>query len=353
MNVAENLVTALADHGVTTVWGVVGDALNPVTDAIRREDRIEWIGVRHEEAAAFAAGAQAQLTGTIGVCMGTVGPGLDPPAERALRREEVARAGAGDLRPGADGGDGHRVLPGGQQRRPPSATCPSSPTRSPPPRRCRRSWSRRSTPRTRSRVSPCSPSPATSAIWSSQDDTAPRFAPRPAEAAAPVVPDPRRRRSVLADADAVTLLVGLGARHLAASRCSHLAERLQAPTVLTLKAKEGSGAGQSLRRRAVRTASATRPPRRRSTTADVLFLVGTDFPYREWLPKGKTVHPAGRARRAHRAADQRRARAGGSRRADAGRPAPPAARTSSPSGQASREDRPRTSTASGATRSTG
>lgn len=57
------------------MWGVAGDALNPVTDAIREEDRIEWIGVRHEEAGAFAAGAQAQLTGTVGVCMGTVGPG--------------------------------------------------------------------------------------------------------------------------------------------------------------------------------------------------------------------------------------------------------------------------------------
>src|SRR6202034_3773283 len=73
--VAEMIVTAIADQGVTTVWGVVGDALNPVTDAIRREDRLEWIGVRHEEVGAFAAGAQAQLTGTLGVCMGTVGPG--------------------------------------------------------------------------------------------------------------------------------------------------------------------------------------------------------------------------------------------------------------------------------------
>src|ERR1700754_2822769 len=73
--VAELLVAAIADHGVTQVWGVVGDALNPVTDAIRREDRIEWIGVRHEEAGAFAAGAQAQVTGGLAVCMGTVGPG--------------------------------------------------------------------------------------------------------------------------------------------------------------------------------------------------------------------------------------------------------------------------------------
>src|ERR1700742_24923 len=69
------IVKALADQGVRTVWGVVGDALNPITDAIRTEDRIEWIGVRHEEVGAFAAGAQAQLTGTLGVCAGTVGPG--------------------------------------------------------------------------------------------------------------------------------------------------------------------------------------------------------------------------------------------------------------------------------------
>ena len=73
--VAELLIDSLADYGVTTVWGVVGDALNPVTDAIRREDRVEWIGVRHEEVGAFAASAQAQLTGKLAVCMGTVGPG--------------------------------------------------------------------------------------------------------------------------------------------------------------------------------------------------------------------------------------------------------------------------------------
>jgi pyruvate dehydrogenase (quinone) len=73
--VAKLLIESLADHGVTHIWGVVGDALNPVTDAIRQEDRITWMGVRHEEVGAFAAGAQAQLAGRLGVCMGTVGPG--------------------------------------------------------------------------------------------------------------------------------------------------------------------------------------------------------------------------------------------------------------------------------------
>jgi pyruvate dehydrogenase (quinone) len=73
--VAETIVQAIADLGVRSVWGVVGDALNPITDAIRHEERLEWIGVRHEEAGAFAAGAQAQLGAPLGVCMGTVGPG--------------------------------------------------------------------------------------------------------------------------------------------------------------------------------------------------------------------------------------------------------------------------------------
>lgn len=73
--VAETIITALADHGVRQMWGVVGDALNPITEAMRSDGRIEWIGVRHEEAGAFAASAQAQLTNDLAVCMGTVGPG--------------------------------------------------------------------------------------------------------------------------------------------------------------------------------------------------------------------------------------------------------------------------------------
>ena len=57
------------------VWGVMGDAINPLADALRTDDRFEWMHVRHEEVAAFAAGAQAKLTGKLGVCAGTVGPG--------------------------------------------------------------------------------------------------------------------------------------------------------------------------------------------------------------------------------------------------------------------------------------
>ena len=61
--------------GVREIFGVTGDALNPFLDAIRYQDQVRWIGVRHEEAAAYAATAQSQLTGRLGVCAGTVGPG--------------------------------------------------------------------------------------------------------------------------------------------------------------------------------------------------------------------------------------------------------------------------------------
>src|SRR4029077_9298479 len=63
-----------AQAGVRQVYGVVGDSLNPVTDALRRST-LKWVDVRHEETAAFAAGAEAQLTGQLAVCAGSCGPG--------------------------------------------------------------------------------------------------------------------------------------------------------------------------------------------------------------------------------------------------------------------------------------
>jgi pyruvate dehydrogenase (quinone) len=75
--VGELLVSTLADIGATQVFGVVGDALNPFTDALRRDKRMSWLGVRHEEGAALAAAGQAKLTGRLGVCAGTTGPGAN------------------------------------------------------------------------------------------------------------------------------------------------------------------------------------------------------------------------------------------------------------------------------------
>jgi pyruvate dehydrogenase (quinone) len=73
--VGEQLVHVLRQAGVARVYGVVGDSLNPFVDAIRRTEGIEWIHVRNEEAGAFAAAAEAQLTGKLAVCAGSCGPG--------------------------------------------------------------------------------------------------------------------------------------------------------------------------------------------------------------------------------------------------------------------------------------
>src|SRR6516165_4811517 len=72
--VAEVLVNALESIGVKHIFGLIGDSLNPLADAVRRS-AIEWVGVRHEEGAALAAAGQAKLTGQLGVCCGTTGPG--------------------------------------------------------------------------------------------------------------------------------------------------------------------------------------------------------------------------------------------------------------------------------------
>ncbi|OEJ41615.1 pyruvate dehydrogenase [Streptomyces agglomeratus] len=73
--VAEQFVDILVKAGVQRLYGVVGDSLNPVVDAVRRTPGIDWIQVRHEETAAFAAGAEAQITGTLAACAGSCGPG--------------------------------------------------------------------------------------------------------------------------------------------------------------------------------------------------------------------------------------------------------------------------------------
>jgi pyruvate dehydrogenase (quinone) len=78
--VADQLIAQLVDAGVQRIYGIVGDSLNPVVDAVRRsggsaQGGIDWVHVRNEEAAAFAAGAEAQLTGKLAVCAGSCGPG--------------------------------------------------------------------------------------------------------------------------------------------------------------------------------------------------------------------------------------------------------------------------------------
>ena len=74
-NVSDRLIETLSAAGVERIYGLVGDSLNGITDALRRHGRMRWVGVRHEEVAAFAAGAEAGLSGNLTVCAGSCGPG--------------------------------------------------------------------------------------------------------------------------------------------------------------------------------------------------------------------------------------------------------------------------------------
>jgi pyruvate dehydrogenase (quinone) len=74
-NVADQLVEMLVNAGIKRIYAVTGDSLNEVNDAVRREGSIQWVHVRHEEAGAYAAGAEAQLTGNLACCAGSSGPG--------------------------------------------------------------------------------------------------------------------------------------------------------------------------------------------------------------------------------------------------------------------------------------
>jgi pyruvate dehydrogenase (quinone) len=284
--VAETIVAALARQGVRTVWGVVGDALNPVTDAIRRQDGIEWIGVRHEEVAAFAASAQAQLTGTLGVCMGTVGPGsihLLNGLYDAKKSHAPVLALCGQVPLAEMGSDffqeidndalfadvavfrhtltSPEQMPGLLERAVQGALVHQG-------------------------VAVLTLPGDVGSQELPKDTPEPRFV----EAPGRVVPDPADLRAAAERIDAagtVALLVGMGARE-ARDGVLALADRLAAPMVLTLKAKEGLERDNPF---AVgQTGLIGNPAARHALEgADLLLMLGTDFPYTDWYPEGKIV----------------------------------------------------------------
>jgi len=74
-SIASFITQTLDQAGIERIWGVTGDSLNGISDSLRKMDKIEWLGTRHEEAAAFAAGAEAHISGKLAVCAGSCGPG--------------------------------------------------------------------------------------------------------------------------------------------------------------------------------------------------------------------------------------------------------------------------------------
>ena len=284
--VAELLIDALADHGVTQVWGVVGDALNPVTDAIRREERIEWVGVRHEEAGAFAASAQAQLTDRLAVCMGTVGPGaihLLNGLYDAKKSHAPVLAICGQVPRGEIGTDFFQEVDNDTLFSDVAVFTATVTSPDQLPGLIEQAGNAALHERG---VAVLTLPGDVGGLDLPKGTAVPRFVTdRPP--AAPSHEALARAAAAVNDAGRVTLLVGQGARH-ARAEVLELAERLSAPMVITLKGKEGLEddnpyeVGQSglLGNHASAVAF---------DGCDLLLMVGTDFPYKEFFPKGKAV----------------------------------------------------------------
>lgn len=284
--VADVIVEALVDQGVHQVFGVVGDALNSFTDAIRRADGIDWLGVRHEEVGAFAAGAQAQLTGSLGVCAGTVGPGsihLLNGLYDAAKSHAPVLAVAGQVPLAEMGSDGFQEVDNDALFRDVAIFSHTITSEAQVARVVSRAIHMALTLRGVAVLT------IPGDIGSASVDRDMRATASSVATAKPVVDgDTIARMSQMVDEhENITILAGLGARG-ARSELIELAGRLQAPIVATLKAKEfldwdnPFDVGQSGLLGNPAAADALR-------TADLLMMIGTDFPYRDYYPTDATV----------------------------------------------------------------
>ncbi|MGW3322266.1 thiamine pyrophosphate-dependent enzyme [Streptomyces virginiae] len=279
--VAHVIVDALEDLGVRHVFGVVGDALNPLTDAIRTTDGLTWVGCRHEEAAAFAAGAQSQLSGTLGVCMGTVGPGsvhlLNGLYDAAKSRTPVL-AICGQVPLAEMGSDYFQEVDNDLLFRDVAVyrATVTSPDQMP---RMLESAVRAAV--TRGGVAVLTV-PGDLGDQELGDDRPARFTLERA-VTRPDEPALAEAADLLNAASRVTLLVGRGARD-ARTEVLLTADLLSAPMVLTLKAKEGFEGDNPFQ--VGQTGLIGNPAASHALDhGDVLLMLGTDFPYREWYPK--------------------------------------------------------------------
>jgi len=289
--VADQFVEILVRAGVKRVYGIVGDSLNGITDALRRQREIEWIHVRHEEVAAFAAGAEAHLTGSLVVCAGSCGPGnlhLINGLFDCHRSRVPVLAIAAHI-PSAEIGSSYF-----QETRPEalfrecSHYCETISSASSMPRTVeiaiREAYSKRGVSVV---VIPGDVAllPADNSVIAGVGSLLPRE-----PTVVPAAQELDRLAGLLNDARRITLLCGSGCQG-AHDELLAFAERLQSPIVHTMRGKEhvewdnpfdigmtgliGFSSGYYAMR-----------------SCDLLLMLGTDFPYRQFYPDSDTARIA-------------------------------------------------------------
>src|ERR1700723_3633978 len=289
--VAEVFIETLVNAGVKRVYGVVGDSLNGLTEVIRKSTEIEWLHVRHEEVAAFAAGAEAHMTGELAVCAGSCGPGNLHLINGLFdcHRSCVPVLGIAAHIPSAEIGSGYF-----QETHPESLFKDCS-------HYCELVSSANQMPRTlevaiREAVGKRGVSvivlPGDVALRPASDAPATKVAGLlpPAPVVIPASADLDRLAAMLNGDSRVTILCGSGCQGAHAELLA-LGERLQAPMVHAMRGKEhvewenpydvgmtgliGFSSGYYA-----------------MLDCDVLLMLGTDFPYRQFYPEEKGVRIA-------------------------------------------------------------
>lgn len=289
--VADQFVETLAAAGVKRIYGIVGDSLNGITDAIRRQGAIEWVHVRHEEVAAFAAGAEAHLTGELAVCAGSCGPGnlhLINGLFDCHRSRVPVLAIAAHI-PSAEIGSGYF-----QETHPETLFRECS-------HYCELISSASQMPRTleiaiREALAKRGASvvviPGDVALQAAANTAVPKAGNliAPASVVTPAQPDLARLAALLNGGARVTILCGSGCEGAHAELLA-VAQRLKAPMVHSMRGKEhvewdnpydvgmtgliGFASGYYA-----------------MLDCDVLLMLGTDFPYRQFYPQGSGVRIA-------------------------------------------------------------
>src|SRR5882762_6172364 len=289
--VADQFAATLAAAGVKRIYGVVGDSLNGLTDALRRQGKIEWVHVRHEEVAAFAAGAEAHVTGALAVRAGSCGPGNLPLINGLFdcHRSRVPVLGIAAHIPSAEIGCGYF-----QETHPQSLFKECS-------HYCELVSGSSQMPRVlevaiREAIGKHGVSvvvmPGDVALQAAADSSHAKVGGLlpPAPVVTPARNELERLAGLLNGGGTVTILCGAGCEG-AHQELLALGERLQAPMVHTMRGKEhvewdnrydvgmtgliGFSSGYYA-----------------MLDCEVLLMLGTDFPYRQFYPQGRGVRIA-------------------------------------------------------------
>lgn len=286
MNVSDVLLKSLAVHGVRQLFGIPGDAINDVMDAVRRQDVIRFIGVRHEETGAFAASAQAKLTGELAACVGTAGPGaihlLNGLYDARLDHAPVI-AITGQVATGHIGTEYHQEVRLERLFADVAVYSQTVTTEAQVPDVFREA---------------CHAAIAHGGVAhialptdiSGRDVAKDRLRDAmmtPSGLISPTVADCKDAVRLIDASQKIAILAGIGCRD-ARSELIALAETLNAPIVRSLKAKEVIDDGHPLCIGGLGMLGG-RPAVKAMDDCDLLVMVGTDFPYHDFYPKNAKV----------------------------------------------------------------